>query len=464
MMVINNNFRNIYTVYYMNSNILKIGVCLLAALAMFSCKKQETSAYSTNPLSTTLYMGDQKEINVESFSVKSSTGTEVSGVTWSSADTYIADVDASSGLVTANKVGKTVVTGLFQNGKSVFCEVVVAGRSNIFSEPDITLSMNEAVEAEQRLGKVILRQSDNYFVAYDESAKENGADYSFYSYGSKICAFVNLSSAKSFEELNKVYLPERYDAKDGYYVNAYNIRAIPSASPIEYLSIVTFDDNATSSDEAVAAYRNSCNDFIDKAASASSYSQSALGLNNDITYETVDQDAVKTIVTDAKQLVSTSSSMQAIELGLQIAAVQLEVEFVKASKVSALNICHNNLSAEYKEENFYEASWNAIAELDAETNASLVDAKTIKAVDIVITNSKAKYTTITSKATIELYKNDLTKAYGKYDSSDYTPENWTVLTEIYNNGLISLESAVTLTDAAAINKKVKEEMKQVEKM
>ncbi len=48
----------------MKSNILKLGVCLLAALAMFSCKKQETSAYSSDPTYMALTVGEQGKVNV----------------------------------------------------------------------------------------------------------------------------------------------------------------------------------------------------------------------------------------------------------------------------------------------------------------------------------------------------------------------------------------------------------------
>ena len=141
----------------------------------------------------------------------------------------------------------------------------------------------------------------------------------------------------------------------------------------------------------------------------------------------------------------------------------LETEFVKAARVSGLNICHSNLSAPYDENKFYPAAWAKIGELDTDAKAAFDAAQTIKQVDAAITNNKALYSTIVSKSVVDLYKNDLTKAYQKYNESDYTAENWATLTGYYNAGLSDLETSITTKEAETKNKEVKAQMKAVPK-
>ncbi|MBQ1751828.1 MAG: Ig-like domain-containing protein, partial [Paludibacteraceae bacterium] len=154
----------------------------MAALAMFSCKKQETSAYSSDPTYMALTVGEQGKVNVMCYGVKSSEGTEVSGVTWSCSNKYVADVDAN-GVVTAKKVGTAEVTGSFQNGKLVTCTVAVLGTSYLFVEPYIGVSMSEAMTSEEQDQDSIVRKGENYFVSFDKSGNSKYSDYKFYSYG-----------------------------------------------------------------------------------------------------------------------------------------------------------------------------------------------------------------------------------------------------------------------------------------
>lgn len=445
----------------MKSIILKLGVCLLATLAMFSCKKQETSAYSTEPRYEALYVGETVQVKVECYGVKSSEGTEVSGVTWSTSDPYVAAVDAN-GLVTAMKVGIALITGSFQDGKFVYCEVAVLGRSMLFAEPLIGATMEEVIADREQDGDSIVRRGDNYIVVFDKPNDFKNSDYTFYGFGTKNCALVDVQGEKANDELLKTFLPERYDNKGEYYVNSSNVR-VYATTPYEYAAIYTADNNAATVDETVAAYRASGVVYLDNAANPASYSKEALDLVNDITYEAVDKTAVNNIVNAGKQTVATSKIIKDIEEVLSNDRAALETEFVKAARVSGLNICHSNLSAPYDENNFYPAAWAKIGELDTDAKAAFDEAKTIKQVDAAITNNKALYSTIVSKSVVDLYKNDLTKAYQKYNESDYTAENWTTLTGYYNAGLSDLETSITTKEAETKNKEVKAQMKAVPK-
>ncbi len=445
----------------MKSNIIKLGVCLLATLAMFSCKKQETSAYSANPTSITLHVGETTTVTADVYGVKSAEGTPVSGVTWSSSDTYVADVDAN-GLVTAKKVGVAIVSGSFQNGKSVFCEIYVDGRSQLFNEPMIGKSMAEVISDVEMSGDSIVRTGENYIVVYDKLEVYKHSDYTFYGFGTKGCALVDIQGDAAHDELIKTFVPERYDSKGEYFVNSSNVR-IYTSTPYEYAAIYTADNNAATTAEAVAAYKASGVSFIDKAANPASYSKEALDLVNDITYEAVDKTAVNNIVNAGKQTVATSKIIKDIEEVLSNDRAALETEFVKAARVSGLNICHSNLSAPYDENNFYPAAWTEIQKLDLAASEAFNAAQTIKQVDAAITNNKALYSTIVSKSVVDLYKNDLTKAYQKYNESDYTAENWTTLTGYYNAGLSDLETSITTKEAETKNKEVKAQMKAVPK-
>ena len=446
----------------MKSNILKLGVCLLAALAMFSCKKQETSAYSSDPTYMALTVGEQGKVNVMCYGVKSSEGTEVSGVTWSCSNKYVADVDAN-GVVTAKKVGTAEVTGSFQNGKLVTCSVAVLGTSYLFIEPYIGVSMSEAMTSEEQDQDSIVRKGENYFVSFDKSGNSKYSDYKFYSYGAKSCAFADVQGQAAHEELMGKFLPERFDAVNGFFMDNMNRRVYAPTTPFEYVAIYTPNDNAVTIEEAILAYRESCYAYLTVCSSPAAYSKEALDLVNDITYEAVDKTAVNNIVNAGKQTVATSKIIKDIEEVLSNDRAALETEFVKAARVSGLNICHSNLSAPYDVNNFYSAAWTEIQKLDLAASEAFNAAQTIKQVDAAITNNKALYSTIVSKSVVDLYKNDLTKAYQKYNESDYTAENWATLTGYYNAGLSDLETSITTKAAETKNKEVKAQMKAVPK-
>lgn len=446
----------------MKSNILKLGVCLLATLAMFSCKKQETSAYSSDPTFVALTVGEQTQIKAMCYGVKSSDGTEVGGVTWSTSNKYVAEVDAN-GVVTARKVGTADISGSFQNGKLVICTVAVLGTSNLFIEPYIGVSMSEAIANEELDQDSIVRKGENYFVAFDKSGNSKYSDYKFYSYGAKSCAFADVQGKAAYDELIGKFLPERFDAVNGFYMDNLNRRAYAPTTPFEYVAIYTPNDNAANVDEAVLAYRTSCVTYLTVCSSPATYSKAALELVNDITYEALDQNTVNTIVNAGKQIAATSNSVKEIEETLSNDREALETEFVKAARVSGMNICHANLSDPYDKNNYYDAAWDKILEYDVNTQVDLDAATTIKAVDAAITNNKALYATIVSKRVVDLYKNDLTKAYQKYNESDYTAENWATLTGYYNAGLSDLETSITTKEAETKNKETKAQMKAVPK-
>ena len=82
----------------MKSKSYILGISLLSVLALFSCKKENELAFSTNPREVgqtdydKMYVGDTKQLEVQSFGVKSSDGYHVGGVSWSSSDDFIASV------------------------------------------------------------------------------------------------------------------------------------------------------------------------------------------------------------------------------------------------------------------------------------------------------------------------------------------------------------------------------------
>jgi hypothetical protein len=415
----------------MRKNIYKYGICMLSLLSLVACKNENELAYSTSPLSTQLYQGQSTDVAVKSFGVKSSQGYDVEGVTWSSADEFIATVDAN-GKATAQHVGNVRIYGEFDGGKTVYCDLDVVGRYNIYNEPITNIdSIGAAVQYESGMKKVLVRggkSGDDYAVFMDTAANVAPfVDYTIYLVGNVKGEMVSMKSADTYSAVEKNFLPERYFVKDGFFNNPYDVRVVLNSAAMKTMAYYMSDKAPVAVDKMVAAYKATALKDLNRLSSADSYSKKALDLANDFSYETIDKAALTSLVTEGTATINAATGVAEVENTLVEKAGQFEVLYVAAGRNSAKEICYKRLPKGHEQAEYYDASWNKINELDAGLDAALAATKTIKELDKATSDYSVQYADILTKVNADLYIQNVEKQFANYKESDYTPEVWAML-------------------------------------
>lgn len=415
----------------MRTNIYKYGICMLSLLSLVACKNENELAYSTTPLSTKLYQGQSTDVAVKSFGVKSSQGYDVDGVKWSSADEFIATVD-DNGKATAQHVGNVRIYGEFDGGKTVYCDLDVIGRYNIYNEPIANVdSIAVAVQYESGMKKVLVRggkSGDDYAVFMDTAANiAPFVDYTIYLIGNLKGEMVSFKSQDTYNNVEKNFLPERYWVQNGYFNDPYDVRVVLNNAVMQNIAYYMSDKAPVAVDKFVAAYKASALKDLNKMADASSYSKAALELANEFNYSTVDKDALASKVAAGTSAINDATAVAAVENELVVKKGEIEVLYVNAGRNSATDICYSQLSEGHDQSKYYEASWNKLDELDKGLTDVLASATTIKELDKATTDYKVQYADILPKSIADSYADNVQKSFDKYNESDYTPEVWTLL-------------------------------------
>ena len=170
----------------------KILFLVASVLVIVGCSKSEDDKLTLSNNNVTLYTEDTSEI----------TASEKS--TWSSDDEFVATV-ASNGKITANHLGKTIITAKSDDGEAK-CEVTVKARYNTYTEPVFEFGANKSV-IKSKESRTILMEKEESLLFKPETSSIQGVSYLFendkmYSIG----IFVELPSSL---EVTK-FLIERY--------------------------------------------------------------------------------------------------------------------------------------------------------------------------------------------------------------------------------------------------------------
>lgn len=175
--------------------LFSISICL-CALVLASCEK--ASQLSVEPSSISLYTEGTKQLNV----------TPSKGVTYDSVDDFYASV-SNTGLVTANKVGKTYIR-VTSKSSSTSIPVTVMPKYTLYPE------------VESLVGQSVSKMTSVLGTNYKQGTTSSGetsytyANYNTYAYGI-VCTFKNgvctsVGTIVSTTHLSKFcdYLIERY--------------------------------------------------------------------------------------------------------------------------------------------------------------------------------------------------------------------------------------------------------------
>lgn len=443
----------------MKSKSYILGISLLSVLALFSCKKENELAFSTNPREVgqteydKMYVGDTKQLEVQSFGVKSSDGYHVNGVSWSSSDDFIASV-SSDGVVTANKVGSVKIIGKF-NGKSVYSSIVISGRKETYFEPDIKAGMSEAIAKELIAGKLVMRGNlegtSPYSVLVDTAANRK-SDYTVYLFGENTSAMVNLLTDEAVKETAEVFLPERYNKQEGgYFNNPYGVRVMQSSSPYKNVVLYTDDSKPSTAEEFSAAYKKVSKGYVADLANPETYSKASLGLENDFKYEKRDVNAINSIISECNTLIDKQgATITEIEERLGVATDELADLFLDAARLEGTDMCYAKLPATPTEENFYEAALDSIQKLDDKFTALYDTASNIIYLDRLVTSSQKSYSGfLTRKVIDDNVIKPIDKEFETYKGkqADYSEKAYALFEVHYNVAIEKAKGSCSLSDA-----------------
>lgn len=458
----------------MKTNIFKFAICFVSFLGLVACKKDGDMTFSTDPLSVDKYVNQEWDITAKSFGVLSSDGDTLDNATWSSSDEFVVVID-QNGHATAKHVGEAKLYATFENGLVLYSKAFIHGRSNMYAEPLTGQEMADVKVNEKAAGKEIVRgggKEDTYIV-YRETSEDyaKNINYMIYLFGDEKGQLVNILTDQIYRELTGIFLPERYATEDEgvSYTHPKGVTVYPITAPLKNAAVYTTTENGSTPDKLVAAYRAVSEDYFRANADTAAYKKEAIDTKADFCYQRggilfYDQNAVKTIVDETVDLIKTSDLISEIEDSIAVKVDDVALIYLAAARISALNICHDNLSKPMLQENYYDAAWDTIADLDIAAALAFNGAEDHKSLDDSLALRTGTYKRVLSKAKAdeEIAKFD-TSFNKSYKEENYTPENWLQVMLIHDETVEGIKNCCLTTEVSSVKNKGNAALKKIEK-
>ncbi len=414
---------------------IKLGVCLLAAITLIACKKENELAFSPNSSVVSVNVGETTTLSVNSYGVKSSTPYPVSGVEWSVDDKYVASVD-NSGVLTGLKVGVTRACGKFDGGKVVYIDILVNSLNNQYLEPMLQGTFKEVADYENTLAaRQLTRSVDSKYAVYKGTSEGYLDKFQIYFFnqfnGGVITCFDN---GEAVETAKTKFLPDRYDVTgENSFADNKNNKAETRADEFGTGVFYNFGDFSGKMSDVYAQYAADAKTYIETVASKEAYTQEALGLF--LPFElSVDQSKVDGYKSDVYKVIdggtNFSSSEQAISDGSDaITGLYLEA----ARKWAKEEWCWKfhlkkqgapedaGLSEGHDESKYSSVAWDYVLELDELLDIELSKCVSFKDIDVIARQYGKKYYDIAASKNFETFSKNINsqfstiqKSYKKY--------------------------------------------------
>lgn len=467
----------------MNTNIFKFAICFVSFLGLVACKKDGDMTFSTDPLSVDKYANQEWDITAKSFGVLSSEGDTLDNAEWSSSDEFVVVID-QNGHATAKHVGEAKLYAKFENGMVLYSKAYIHGRSNLFNEPFTGLDMAAVKTSEKSAGKTLVRgggDNDNYLV-YRETSDQysKNTNYLIYIFGEENGQLLNVYSlddkgadisARTYRELTGIFLPERYapNGDSTIYTHPKGVTVYPISEPLKNVAVYTLTENGSTPDKLIASYRASSKAYFELNADTASYKKDVLKLKADFCFQRggtmyYDANDIKDIVDPTISLIEQGNSITAIEDSMIAKIEDITNVYLAAARISALDICHDNLSQPMAVENYYTAAWDTIAELDNAANADFEAALTFKALDDSLALHTGTYKRVLTKKKADEEITKFNTSFEKsYKEEMYTPENWTEVNRIHDEAVEGIKACTLTTQVNGVKNKANAALKKVPK-
>lgn len=433
----------------MKSNISKLLILSMTVLALFSCKKENELAFSPDPQSVIVKIGEQAQVKVESFGVKSSQGYDVTGATWSVENPFYATVDAS-GVVTGRKAGVTTVIATFDNGKMVKCDVLVTSDNLDYDEPDFeSTNVPAIVKSELLMGKIASRVGGDYAIFRNEDeATMDVNPFTMYFLGD-VKGQISVISGDKYDHVVSAFLPDRYDGGPENFTSPTD-NAIANNNP--YGPAVIYNNSDVNT--LLGKYKDVSKADIEAVADPANYTPAALNVQLPFDLSGVDAAAVNTAKGNALAVLNNANIKSFNELETEVdqdysAIFEL---YLAAGRSWALNTwCYTVHSTPYigglrggHDQSKYSATaWKRVLELDELAIDAFASDETFAALDNDAIYYGSKYSDVATLKNMESAKNKIDTEFAKLEAankSNYTDDCWATVVNLKDDAKLAIDN------------------------
>lgn len=387
---------------------IKLGVCLLAALSLLACKKENELSFSpnySNPNETKVEVGKTIQVSVNSYGVKSSTPYPVQNVNWTVANDYYASID-NNGVVTGKKVGVTSVCGTFDGGKVVYVTIVVFSSNNQYVEPLLGGSDFSVTEYETTLtdaNRFKTRGVDGKYAVFQDTCSKYKDKFQIYFFNQFNGGVISTFADKNVvEEVRTKFLPDRYNVTgENTFADILGNKAVTRSD--EYGDGVFYNFGSTDLKDVYAQYSTDATTYINGVADKNNYTPEKLGLTLPFVIE-ADQTSVDTYKNKALQAISGSTKFSVVEQEITDDANAITKLYLDGAAKWALEewcwkvhiktkgaVMDGGLNYGHDQSQYPEVSWNRVLELDELAEIEFGEKKAFKDIDVAAQSYGKKY-------------------------------------------------------------------------
>ncbi len=424
---------------------LKFGVCLLAAISLMACKKENELTFSPNDSTVYVNVGEKTTLSVNSYGVKSSTPYPVSNVEWSVDDTYYASVD-NNGVLTGLKDGATRACGKFDGGKVVYIDVVVSSLNIQYLEPLLKGTFNSVADYEATMSnRVLTRGVDSKFAVYKNTSDIFADKYQIYFFNQFNGGVIScLENGDAVEVARTKFLPDRYNViGDNSFADNKNNKVETRADEFGYGMFYNFGDFNNRMSEVYAQYAADAVSYIDSITKQSNFTPEKLKLKLPFVI-TADLSKIILYKQNALNAISAGTNFGSTEAAISLnSELILDLYLQSARKWGLEEWCWKlnkepeeaGLRKGHVQSEYTDIAWFRVEELDELAIAAFGEQTEFGNLEAVVRMYGKLYMDVASKSNISSHVKSINAIYDKAKSKfspsaskpQYTQECWDVV-------------------------------------
>lgn len=455
---------------------IKLGVCLLAAITLIACKKENELAFSPNSSVVSVNVGETTTLSVNSYGVKSSTPYPVSNVEWSVDDKFVASVD-NNGLLTGLKDGVTRACGKFDGGKVVYIDVLVNSLNNQYLEPMLQGTFNEVSDYEAVLSaRQFTRGVDSKYAVYKGTSDEYLDKFQIYFFnqfnGGVITCFEN---GDAVEIAKTKFLPDRYNViSENSFADNKNNKVETRADEFGYGVFYNFGDFSGKMSDVYAQYAADANSYLDSVANQENYTQEKLALKLPFVI-TADQTQVASYKQNAVNAISAGTNFGSAEAAIASNSELISELYLQSAREWAIkewcwvlhstskgDVMNGGLRKGHVQEEYYEVAWDRILELDEQFENELAGLTSFAEIDLRAQTYGGTYMNIASTTNVKSNESKINSNFKTIQSKhkkEYNENCWNEMTALKDDVIEQMKTTIysysemqTLVDRCSSNK------------
>lgn len=455
---------------------IKLGVCLLAAITLIACKKENELAFSPNSSVVSVNVGETTTLSVNSYGVKSSTPYPVSNVEWSVDDKFVASVD-NNGLLTGLKDGVTRACGKFDGGKVVYIDVLVNSLNNQYLEPMLQGTFKEVAEYENTLAaRLLTRSVDSKYAVYKDSSEGYLDKFQIYFFnqfnGGVITCFEN---GDAVEIAKTKFLPDRYNViSENSFADNKNNKVETRADEFGYGVFYNFGDFSGKMSDVYAQYAADANSYLDSVANQENYTQEKLALKLPFVI-TADQTQVASYKQNAVNAISAGTNFGSAEAAIASNSELISELYLQSAREWAIkewcwvlhstakgDVMNGGLRKGHVQEEYYEVAWDRILDLDEQFENELAGLTSFAEIDLRAQTYGGTYMNIASTTNVKSNESKINSNFKTIQSKhkkEYNENCWNEMTALKDDVIEQMKTTIysysemqTLVDRCSSNK------------